>query len=91
MRTYATLRGIVDEHAQVQQALLDLRERGEPAAQAALDASLAVHRAGKGDLLFILAARRDLALMKASALLLVMREWTLLADFVALTGKTPQP
>lgn len=91
VRTYATLRGIVDEHAQVARALVDLRERGEPAAQAALDASLAVHRAGKGDLLFILAARRDLALMKASALLLVMREWTLLADFVALTGKTPQP
>lgn len=91
VRTYATLRGIAEEHAEVEKALQDLRQKGEPAAQAALDASLAVHRAGKGDLLFILSARRDLALMKASALQLVLREWNLLADFVALTGKTPQP
>lgn len=90
VRTYATLRGIADEREQVRQALVDLHETGEPAAQAALDASLAVHRAGKGDLLFILAARRDVALMKVSSLLLVLREWTLLADFVALTGKAPQ-
>lgn len=91
VRTYATLRGIAEEHAEVEKALHDLQQNGEPAAQAALDASLAIHRAGKGDLLFILSARRDLALMKASALLLVLREWNLLADFVALTGKTPRP
>lgn len=90
VRTYATLRGIAEEHVEVQKALQDLEQNGEPAAQAALDASLAVHRAGKGDLLFILSARRDLALMKASALLLVQREWNLLADFVALTGRTPR-
>ncbi len=89
IRTYATLRGISTEREQVNEALEGLRTNGEPAAQAALDASIALQRAGKGDLLFILAARRDLALMKASALQLVMREWTLLADFVALTGKTP--
>jgi len=91
VRTYATLRGIAEEHTEVEKALLDLQQNGEPSAQAALDASLAIHRAGKGDLLFILSARRDLALMKASALLLVLREWNLLADFVALTGKTPRP
>lgn len=89
VRTYATLRGISTEREQVSEALEGLRNNGEPAAQAALDASIALQRAGKGDLLFILAARRDLALMKAAALQLVMREWTLLADFVALTGKTP--
>ncbi|MDX2021197.1 MAG: TolC family protein [Deltaproteobacteria bacterium] len=91
VRTYATLRGIAEEHTEVQKALHDIQQNGEPAAQAALDASIALHRAGKGDLLFILSARRDLALMNASALLLVLREWNLLADFVALTGKTPQP
>ena len=89
VRTYATLRGLAEERRQVEEAVVDLRERGEPAAEAALEAALGLHRAGKGDLLHVLTARRDLALMKVGGLSLVLREWTLAAEFVTLTGEMP--
>lgn len=90
IRTEARLRGLIEERKQVAEAIADLRQYGLPAADAALQAALGVQRAGKGDLLHILAARRDMALLKLGVLSLVRRQWALLADLVALTGEMPQ-
>jgi outer membrane protein TolC len=62
---------------------------GEPAAQAAVDAALQIARAGKGELLHVVTARRDLISVRASGLALEEREWLLLSRLVAVTGKSP--
>jgi cobalt-zinc-cadmium efflux system outer membrane protein len=85
----AVLAGLASERQFVRQALDELRKNGEPAAQAAVDAALATERIGKGDLLHVVAARRDLLFVRASGLTLTEREWGLLADLVALVGRSP--
>lgn len=85
----AVLLGLVSERAQVLAALEELHSHGEPAAQAAVEAALAVERAGKGELLHVVTARRDLVSVRASGLALQEREWDLLARLVALTGRNP--
>ena len=85
----ANLRGLTRERAQVLSALAELRLHGEPAAQAAVDAALAIERAGKGELLHVVTARRDLVSVRASGLALQEREWDLLARLVSLTGRNP--
>jgi cobalt-zinc-cadmium efflux system outer membrane protein len=81
--------GLGAERLQVRRALTELRERAEPAAQASVDAALAMQRAGKGELLHVLTARRDLALLRARRLDLLAREWSIVSDLVALTGELP--
>lgn len=83
-----TLAGLAAERAQVKKALAELNT-AEPAAQAALDAAIATLRAGKGEALRVLTARRDLALLKVRRLDLYLREWGILSEIVALTGVLP--
>jgi outer membrane protein, heavy metal efflux system len=85
----AVLQGLVSERALVREALDELRAHGAPAAEAAVDAARATERAGKGDLLHVVTARRDLVSVRASGLELEQREWSLLGDLVSLSGKTP--
>lgn len=84
-----TVEGLARERAQVRKAIEAITTIAEPAAQAAVDAAVATQRAGKGDLLRVLSARRDLALLKARRLELLQREWTIVGDVVALTGDLP--
>jgi cobalt-zinc-cadmium efflux system outer membrane protein len=85
----AMLRGLYSERAEVTGALRELRVNGEPAAEAAVDAALQIARAGKGELLHVVTARRDLISVRASGLVLEEREWSLLSRLVALTGRSP--
>lgn len=85
----AALKGLVSERTLVRDALQELRTHGEPAAEAAVDAARSTERAGKGDLLHVVTARRDLVSVRASGLDLEQREWSLLGDLVSLSGKTP--
>jgi cobalt-zinc-cadmium efflux system outer membrane protein len=84
-----TLTGLYLERAEVNEAIAELRATAEPAAHAAIEASVATERAGKGDLLAVLTARRDLGLLKSRRLDLLQREWTLIGEIVAITGELP--
>lgn len=84
-----TVEGLVRERAEVRKAIEAITTVAEPAAQAAVDAAVATQRAGKGDLLRVLSARRDLALLKGRRLELLQREWGLVSDLVAITGELP--
>ncbi len=85
----ATIEGLTAERREVRRALAELASVAEPAALASVEAAAATQRAGKGELLQVLIARRDLALLKARRLDLLQREWTLLSDLVTLTGDLP--
>jgi cobalt-zinc-cadmium efflux system outer membrane protein len=83
------IEGLVAEGRQVRRALDEVTTAAEPAARAAVEAAVATQRAGKGDLLAVLTARRDLALLEGRRLDLLLRAWTILGDVVALTGELP--
>lgn len=85
----ATIEGLTAERREVRRALAELADTAEPAALASVEAAAATQRAGKGELLQVFIARRDLALLKARRLDLLQREWTLLSDLVTLTGDLP--
>jgi cobalt-zinc-cadmium efflux system outer membrane protein len=85
----ATIEGLSAERREVRRALAELAESAEPAAIESVEAAAATQRAGKGELLKVLIARRDLALVKARRLDLLQREWSLLSDLVTLTGDLP--
>jgi outer membrane protein, heavy metal efflux system len=84
-----TAAALVAERQKVRQAIETVTKIAEPAAQAAVDAAVATQAAGKGDLLRVLSARRDLALLQARRLELLQREWNIVGDLVALTGELP--
>ena len=85
----ALLRGLYDERLTVRTAIDEVARTGETAAQEALDAAVATQRAGKGEFLRVLTARRDLALLRSRRLELTRREWSIVGDIVALTGELP--
>jgi cobalt-zinc-cadmium efflux system outer membrane protein len=85
----AAAAGLAAERVEVRRALDEITRTAEPAARAAVDAAVATQRAGKGDLLAVLTARRDLALLEARRLDLAQREWNIVSDIVALTGDLP--
>jgi outer membrane protein, heavy metal efflux system len=85
----AMLRGLYDERLTVRAAVEEVARTGEPAAQEALDAAVATQRAGKGEFLRVLTARRDLALLRSRRLELARREWSVVGDIVTLTGELP--
>jgi cobalt-zinc-cadmium efflux system outer membrane protein len=85
----AATAGLRAEREQVRRALEEIAQSAVPAARAAVDAAVATQRAGKGDLLAVLTARRDLALVEARRLDLTQREWNLVSDLVTLTGDLP--
>jgi cobalt-zinc-cadmium efflux system outer membrane protein len=84
-----TVEGLFEEREEVRAAIEELATQAKPAAQAAIDAALATQQAGKGELLAVLTARRDFALLETRRLELLEREWTILGDLVALTGELP--
>jgi cobalt-zinc-cadmium efflux system outer membrane protein len=87
--TTAALRGLVRERKQVADALTEIERSLEPAGQAAVDAAVAMQKAGKGELLRVLTARRDLVLLRTRRLEMIRREWQLTSQLIALTGKGP--
>jgi cobalt-zinc-cadmium efflux system outer membrane protein len=89
-RALATmLEGLAAEREMVRRAIAELGAVGEPAAKAAVDAAVAMQRAGKAELLHVLTARRDFALLKTRRLDLLLREWSIVSEIVALTGELP--
>jgi cobalt-zinc-cadmium efflux system outer membrane protein len=84
-----TLSGLHAEYEQLRQALHELTDLAEPAAVDTVKASVEMQRSGKGDLLPIITARRDLALLRIRRMDLLQRAWSLVAEAVALTGVLP--
>ncbi len=85
----ATLDGLSAERVDVRVALAEIVDEARPAAEASVKAALETQQAGKGELLRVLTARRDLALVELRRLELIAREWNIVADAVALTGELP--
>lgn len=85
----ARLMGLRRELAQVRRSLQVVEQTAEPAARAAVEASVDMRRAGKGDFLALLTSRRDLALLRLRRTDLVEREWVLTSDIAAITGVVP--
>jgi cobalt-zinc-cadmium efflux system outer membrane protein len=87
--TTSTLRGLERERQQIVAALSEIDAAMEPAGQAAVAAAVAVQKAGKGELLRVLTARRDLALLRTRRLEMIRREWNIISQRVALSGELP--
>ncbi|RYE85017.1 MAG: TolC family protein, partial [Myxococcales bacterium] len=85
--TTAAVRGLTRERQQVTDALAEIERSLEPAGQAAVDAAVAMQQAGKGELLRVLTARRDLVLLRTRRLEMIRREWQLTSQLTALTGR----
>lgn len=78
-----------EERKHVQQATVLVNDLAEPAAEAAVRAATEVAKAGKGQMLQVYTAQRELSLTRLRKLDLLSREWTIFADSVALTGELP--
>lgn len=85
----AALRGIVAERAVIAETMDELSALGMPAAEASVSAAQALYKAGKGELLRVFSARRDLVQLRVRLIELASREWSLAADAAALTGDAP--
>lgn len=85
----ATLRGLSAERAEVAKAIEVMAGAGVKSAEDSVDAAVALHRAGKGEVLRVFSARRDLVAARTRVLELVRREWQLAAEAVMLTGEAP--
>ncbi|MDC0745849.1 hypothetical protein [Polyangium mundeleinium] len=83
------LSGLELERAEVRRAREVIDTTALPAAQASADAAIATKTAGKGEMLLVLTARRDLELLRLRRLELIAREWSILGDIVAWTGELP--
>ena len=81
------LKALTRELGEVRRALTVLEKEAEPAAIATVEASQEMQRAGKSDLFPVLTSRRDLALLRLRRLDLVLREWTLVSELTAITGR----
>lgn len=77
------------QRAEVEKAREMLDSVAMPAAAATVEAAVAMRQAGKGELLLVLTARRDLAVLKLRRLELAAREWAILGDLATLTGDLP--
>lgn len=77
------------ERIQLRAALQELDAVGVPAAAAAVTAEVATLRAGKGNLVTVLLARRTWIELQLRRLGLVQRDWDILSTQVALTGELP--
>jgi outer membrane protein, heavy metal efflux system len=87
--TRAALRGLLRERRKIRAALNEISTSVEPAGQAAVDAAVAMQKAGKGEMLRILTARRDLNLLRTRRLEILRRDWAIVGQMVALTGELP--
>jgi cobalt-zinc-cadmium efflux system outer membrane protein len=64
-------------------------QAGDATEQDAVEAAVQVQKAGKGELLRVLTARRDLALLRTRRLEMIRREWGIVSQAAALTGDLP--
>jgi hypothetical protein len=83
------VQGLTRELAQLQNALSVISSRALPAAEAAVEAAVATHRAGKGDPLVVLVSRRDLAALSLRRLDLSQQAWFIVSELVEITGVVP--
>lgn len=83
------LGALESEREHVREATLRVDRDARPAAVASLDAATETQSAGKGEVLRVLTARRDLILVRMRKLDLAAREWELLAAHVTLSGALP--
>jgi outer membrane protein TolC len=81
----------IAEEAQLLHAAFDrIDQEAIPAAVLATNSATRMQQAGKTDLLSVVVARRDLSTLKLRRLELATRAWTLLGDWVSLTGAVPK-
>ncbi len=85
----ATLRGVSSERVELSKAIDVMSDAGVKAAEASVEAAVALHRAGKGEVLRVFTARRDLVAARTRVAELALREWQLAAEAVLLTGEAP--
>jgi outer membrane protein, heavy metal efflux system len=83
------LQALHAERIEVRRALKTLETVTEPAARDSVEAAVVLKSAGKVDSLRVLTARRDLAMVRLRRLELLARDWAIVGDIVALTGKLP--
>jgi outer membrane protein, heavy metal efflux system len=84
-----TLEARHEELRALRGGIAEVVTHAEPAARAAVDAALAMVRAGKMDLLRVLLARRDYASLVSRKLDLIRREWNIVGEIAAITGELP--
>jgi len=77
------------ELSELRKAFNIVTESALPAAHRAVVAATETHRAGKGDLLSVLLARRDLSSLALSQLEILDKGWLLLSQLVEMTGELP--
>ena len=85
----ATVRGLDEQLARTGDALADLDRAGIPAAEGLVRSTDAAFRAGKLELVRVLNARRDLALMRGRRLDLLEGGWRAYASLAAVLGVLP--
>jgi cobalt-zinc-cadmium efflux system outer membrane protein len=84
-RARAALRTLEASYA----AITEQDRGGIPAAERAVEASFASYRAGKGELLRVFIARRDLAVARFRRLDFVQTAWTAYGELAAIRGQLP--
>lgn len=82
-------RGLVEALATTFAGIADVERDGIPAAERAVALSRLTHESGKGELVRVVIARRDLAAAHARRLELVEVAWRAYAEGVALAGDLP--
>jgi cobalt-zinc-cadmium efflux system outer membrane protein len=85
----ARVRGLTEQLAQTNDALVDLDRDGIPAAEGLVQATDSAFKAGKLELVRVLNARRDLALMRGRRLDLIEDGWRAYGELAALLGGLP--
>lgn len=77
------------EQAQLREALSVLTNSALPAAERAVSAVEHTYSAGKADVLAVLISRRELSALRLKRLQLVEQQWSLLGEYVEITGDLP--
>jgi cobalt-zinc-cadmium efflux system outer membrane protein len=85
----AAVRGLHEEISRTGAAVTDLDRTGIPAAEGLVRSTDAAFRAGKLELIRVLNARRDLALMRSRRLDLLEGGWRAYGDLAAILGVLP--
>jgi cobalt-zinc-cadmium efflux system outer membrane protein len=85
----ARVRGLREQLARTGEAVVDLDRDGIPAAEGLVQATDGAFRAGKLELVRVLNARRDLALMRGRGLDLLENGWRAYGELAALLGALP--
>ena len=85
----AKIRGLREQLARTGEALLELDRAGIPAAEGLVQATDGAFRAGKLELVRVLNARRDLALMRGRRLDLLESGWRAYGDLAGVLGALP--